>query len=515
MRRIAGDANGLSINELGDLLGIIERSVYENNRLILTISSRLGYNDLVSKLTIGSYVVVVDSSTGSEILLRVNRVENLPSPPPSILGMNPTYIRVVCDFVISRIRRGESTQYTSLIVIPVNGSLVIYPSDKVIRDFLGLTGNLLFGRALINGYEVPIALGEDVLSRGLLIMGQPGCGKSLLIKNLIKELYSGSGYGNVIVLDRTGEYTKDIIGRGIDASALIPVDLMKLGRPIDIDELRKYIVDKLRILGFRSERVKVSFSVSRSDGVEFDIDFRRRGFGRLSIIPLSIRFRWFIERAINYLDPEIRYVVTTLIMENDEALNTVQKFINAVKDPELLNRVGRGPVNKAIDLAYSLKNSGFFDAIINVNGEGVDISMFSPLRALRSKVVVVDLHELPDELMGIYEVAFIEDVTRWFMGSRGNGVVVVVDNAEGLMSNKDLLNSLIRSVRIGRSHGISFIVATRSFSRRLYGEFGNIIIMRMNGSVKLNCRDGANLLSNEFILISPWLNIGCIKGSVM
>ncbi len=208
-------------------------------------------------------------------------------------------------------------------------------------------------------------------------MGQPGCGKSFFIKRLIKELYSTSSYENIVILDRTGEYTKDIIENGIDASALIPIDLMKLGRPADIDELKKYVVDKLRILGFQRRRAKISMSMSKNDGIEFNIDFQRKGFGKLSIMPLSIRFRWFIERAANYLDPEIKYVITTLMMENEKALNTVQSFISAIKDPELLNIIGRGPINKAVDLAYSLKDTGFFDAMVNIGGENMDISVFS------------------------------------------------------------------------------------------------------------------------------------------
>ncbi|ADN50777.1 helicase HerA domain-containing protein [Vulcanisaeta distributa] len=506
--------NELSINKLGDVLGIVEKSINENSRLILTVSSKLSYNDLISKLFIGSYVVVVDASTGNEALLRVNKVESIMSPPLSIKGTNSTYVRIAGDFVISRVRGNGSYRYSSLIVIPINGSLVIYPSSEVIREFLGLTGNLSFGKALINGYDIPITLSEDALSGGLLIMGQPGCGKSFFIKRLIKELYSTSSYENIVILDRTGEYTKDIIENGIDASALIPVDLMKLGRPADIDELKKYVVDKLRILGFQRRKAKISMSMSKNDGIEFNIDFRRKGFGKLSIMPLSIRFRWFIERAANYLDPEIKYVVTTLMMENEKALNTVQSFISAIKDPELLNIIGRGPINKAVDLAYSLKDTGFFDAMVNIDGENMDISVFSPIRVLRSRVAIIDLHELPDSLMSIYEIILIEDIVKWFIGSRDNKVIMIVDNVEGLMGNKDLLNSLINSIRIGRSHGIYFIVATRLFSRKLYREFGNLMIMRMNSSTKLGCQENTNLLNNEFILISPWLNINCIKGSI-
>ena len=506
--------NELSINKLGDVLGIVEKSINENSKLILTVSSRLSYNDLISRLFIGSYVVVIDASTGNEVLLRVNKVESIINPPLSIRGANSTYIRIVGDFVISRIKENGSTRYASLLVIPINGSFVIYPNSETIREFLGLTGNLSFGRTLINGYDIPITLNEDILSRGLLIMGQPGCGKSFFIKKLIKELYSRSSYENIVILDRTGEYTKDVVENGIDTAVLIPVDLMKLGRPADIDELKKYIVDKLRILGFQRRKVRISMNMSKNDGIEFNVDFRRKGFGKLSIMPLSIRFRWFIERAVNYLDPEIKYVVTTLIMENEKALNTVQGFISAIKDPELLNTIGRGPINKAVDLAYSLKDTGLFDAAVNVGGENMDISVFSPIRVLRSRVAIIDLHELPDSLMSIYETILIEDIIKWFIGSRDNKVIMVVDNAEGLMGNKDLLNSLISNVRIGRSHGIYFIVATRLFSRRLYREFGNLMIMRMNGSMKFGCQENMNLLNNEFILISPWLNVNCIKGSI-
>ncbi|WP_243677946.1 DUF87 domain-containing protein [Vulcanisaeta distributa] len=259
--------NELDINKLGNVLGIVEKSVNENNRLILTVSSRFSYNDLISKLFIGSYIVVVDASTGNEVLLRVSKVESVINPPLSIRGgVNSTYIRIVSDFVISRIREnGGAFRYASLLVIPINGSMVIYPSSEVIRGFLGLTGNLTFGKTLINGYDIPITLSEDALSRGLLIMGQPGCGKSFFIKRLIKELYSMSSYENIVIFDRTGEYTKDLIENGVDASVLIPVDLMKLGRPADIDELKKYIADKLRILGFQ-RRVRISMSMSKSDG---------------------------------------------------------------------------------------------------------------------------------------------------------------------------------------------------------------------------------------------------------
>ncbi len=133
---------------------------------------------------------------------------------------------------------------------------------------------------------------------------------------------------------------------------------------------------------------------------------------------------------------------------------------------------------------------------------------------MRSRVAIIDLHELPDSLMSIYEIILVEDIVKWFIGSRDNKVVMIVDNAEGLMGNKDLLNSLINSIRIGRSHGIYFVVATRLFSRKLYREFGNLMMMRMNDSTKLGCQENTNLLNNEFILISPWLNINCIKGSI-
>ena len=506
--------NELSINKLGDVLGVIEKSINENHKLILTVSSRLSYNDLISRLFIGSYIMVVDSSTGNEILLKVNKVESAINPPLSIRGANSTYIKIVGDFVISRIKENGSTRYTSSLIIPINSSLVIYPSSEVVREFLGLTGNLSFGRTLINGYDISITLSEDVLSRGLLIMGQPGCGKSLFIKRLIKELYSRSSYRNIVIFDRTGEYVKDIVENGIDTAVLIPVDLMKLGRPADIDELKKYIVDKLRILGFQRRNVRILMNMSRNNGIEFNVDFQRRGFGKLTIMPLSIRFRWFIERVVNYLDPEIKYLVTTLMMENEKVLNTVQGFISAIKDPELLNTIGRGPINKAVDLAYSLKGTGLFDAVVNVNGENIDISVFSPIRVLRSRVAIIDLHELPDSLMSIYETILIEDIIKWFIGSRDNKVIMVVDNAEDLMSNKDLLNSLINSIRIGKSHGIYFIVATRLFSKKLYREFGNLMIMRMNSPIKFRCQENTNLLNNEFILISPWLNINCIKGSI-
>ncbi len=49
--------------------------------------------------------------------------------------------------------------------------MVIYPSNEVIREFLGLTGNLSFGKALINGHDIPITLSEDALSRGLVNNG--------------------------------------------------------------------------------------------------------------------------------------------------------------------------------------------------------------------------------------------------------------------------------------------------------------------------------------------------------
>ncbi|GAB6944469.1 helicase HerA domain-containing protein [Vulcanisaeta sp. JCM 14467] len=501
-----------SANNLGDVLGVIERVINDNDKLILTVSSRLSYNDLVNRLFIGSYIIIANPSTGSELLLRVNKVESTINPSPSISGANATYVKIVGKFIISRIRSNDGHRYTSLLMLPISGSLVIYPGSEVIRDFLGLRGNLLIGKALINGYDIPITINEDALMRGLLIMGQPGCGKSLLIKGLIKELRL-SNYGNIVVLDRTGEYTRSLVENGIDVLALIPVDLMRLGRPIDIDELRRYVVDMLRMLGFRS-RVKISMSASSDYGIKFSAEFQGGGLGRLGVIPLSIRFRWFIERAINYLNPEIRHVITALMLENENALNTVQAFISAVRDPELLNMVGKESVNKAIDFAYSLRDSGFFDAVVNAGNREVDISVFSPLRALRGNVVIIDLHGLPIPLMDIYEVVLIEDIVKWIMRSKSDKTLLIVDNAEGLMYNEDLVNSLINSMRISKYHGVSFIVATRSFSRKLYNEFSNFIIMRMSKPLNLSCPEGANLLNNEFILISPLLNIKCIKGSV-
>ncbi|MGC8542741.1 MAG: helicase HerA domain-containing protein, partial [Vulcanisaeta sp.] len=269
------------------------------------------------------------------------------------------------------------------------------------------------------------------------------------------------------------------------------------------------------ILGFRN-RVRIKMSMSKNDGIEFNVEFSKQGYGKLGVYPLSIRFRWFIERAINYLDPEIKYVITTFMLENDKALNTVQGFISAIKDPELLNTIGRSPVNKAMDLAYSLKSTGYFDAVLNVGGDNIDLSVFSPIRVLKSKLVIFDIHELPESIINIYETLLIEDIVKWFTGSQGVRAVMVVDNAEGLMTNEDLLNSVINSIRIGRIYGVSFIIAARSFSRRLHREFGNTIFMRMSSiSSKIRgCHESTNLLNNEFILVSPWLNVGCIKGLI-
>ncbi|MCG2881204.1 MAG: hypothetical protein L7G96_07780 [Vulcanisaeta sp.] len=47
-----------SIGGLGELIGVIERSINEGNKLILTVSSKLGYNDLINKLIIGYYVLL-------------------------------------------------------------------------------------------------------------------------------------------------------------------------------------------------------------------------------------------------------------------------------------------------------------------------------------------------------------------------------------------------------------------------------------------------------------------------
>ncbi|MGC9153117.1 MAG: helicase HerA domain-containing protein [Vulcanisaeta sp.] len=507
--------NRIDTNKLGDVLGIVERSVNENDKLIMNISSKYSYNDLISRLFIGSYIVVIDSSTNHEVMLRVNKVEGMINSPLSIRGTEATYVRIVGEFVLTRALDNGSYKYTSFLIIPANGSLVIYPNADTIQEFLGLRGNLLLGKASINGHDIPILIKDKALDKGFLIIGQPGCGKSLLIKKIIRELYPMEDYKNIIIFDRTGEYAKHLIENGLNASILIPLDLMKLNRPIDIDELRKYIIDKLRILGFRN-RVRIKMSMSKNDGIEFNVEFSKQGYGKLGVYPLSIRFRWFIERAINYLDPEIKYVITTFMLENDKALNTVQGFISAIKDPELLNTIGRSPVNKAMDLAYSLKSTGYFDAVLNVGGDNIDLSVFSPIRVLKSKLVIFDIHELPESIINIYETLLIEDIVKWFTGSQGVRAVMVVDNAEGLMTNEDLLNSVINSIRIGRIYGVSFIIAARSFSRRLHREFGNTIFMRMSSiSSKIRgCHESTNLLNNEFILVSPWLNVGCIKGLI-
>ncbi|KUO79154.1 MAG: hypothetical protein AT718_02175 [Vulcanisaeta sp. JCHS_4] len=513
-RDINSVINEAGVNRLGDVLGIVERSVNEGNRLILTVGSRLSYNDIISRLFIGSYVLVIDSTTNSEVMLKVSKIENIPNPPPSIGGLDSTYVKVFGDFVITRTGNNGTYRYSSLLIIPASGSLLLYPNDETIRDFFGLRGNLPIGKAMINGFSVPVTIDSKALDKGMLIIGQPGCGKSLLTKGIIKELYTISDYRNIVIIDRTGEYTKYLVERGLNVSLLLPLDLMRLGRSIDIDELRRYVIDKLRVLGFRS-KVKVKMSLSKDDGVEFNVYFPKREFGSLSVFPSSIRFRWFIERAINYLDPEVKYIVTTLMMENDKSLNTVQNFMNALRNPELLNLLNKSSINKAMDLAYFLRNSGYFDAVINVGGENIDISIYSPMRLLRNKLVIFDIHELPEYLLNVYEVVLMEDIIRWLMGLRNGKVIIVVDNAEGLMGSNDLLSTLINNVRIGRIYGVSFIIATRTFSRKLYREFGNVVFMRMSNSpLRINCNETTNLLNNEFILLSPWLNIDCIKGSI-
>jgi hypothetical protein len=70
-RDINSVINEAGINRLGDVLGIVERSVNEGNRLILTVGSRLSYNDIISRLFIGSYVLVIDSTINSEVMLSV------------------------------------------------------------------------------------------------------------------------------------------------------------------------------------------------------------------------------------------------------------------------------------------------------------------------------------------------------------------------------------------------------------------------------------------------------------
>ena len=503
-----------SIGGLGELIGVIERSINEGNKLILTVSSKLGYNDLINKLIIGYYVLIIDPANRGEVMIRINGVEALPNPPPSIGGLESTYVKVIGEVVITRFKDNDTYRYSSHPIIPINGSLLIYPNSEVIRDFLGIRGDVVIGKALINGFEIPVAINNKALEGNMLIIGQPGSGKSLLIKRIVKGLYL-SDYGNVIIIDRTGEYVKYLVENGVSISLVLPIDLMRLGRPIDVDELRKYVIDKLRVLGFRS-RVKVRMSISRNGGVEFTIDFIRRRFGKLRVYPLSIKFRWFIERAVNFFDPEIKYVVTKLIVDNEKAVSTAQSFIEILRKPELVDLFGKPPINKAIDLAYTLMRSGYFDAVINIGGENIDISIYSPMRALRNKIIVFDIHEMPEHLLNIYETILIEDVIKWFMGSPGNKAVMIIDNAEGLIDNKNLLNALVNSVRVGKLYGVFFIIATRVFSRKLYREFSNVVFMRMSNSsmVGLKCYDPANLLNNEFIVISPWFNINCIKGSV-
>ncbi len=505
-----------SINKLyGDILGVIEKSINENNRLIIIMGTKLSYNELVSKLFVGSYIVIMDQVRKSDVMIKVNNVESMINLPPSISGVDPTHVKVSGSFIITRIRGEDSYKYTTIHVIPTNGSLVIYPNSNIIKEFLGLSGDLVLGTTMINGFSIPITLSNEIVNKGLLIIGQPGCGKSLLIKNITKELYLMKSHDNIIILDRTGEYPRDLAQRGIDVSILMLMDLMKLNRPIDIDELRKYVIDSLRMLGFNS-KAKIMMNVSKENGIDFHISFPKRKYGELIVLPSSIRFRWLIERAINYLEPEVKHVISAIMMKNEKALSTIQNFINMMKDPELANTVGKESISKAMELAYSLKESGYFDALVNVGNEIIDLSIFSPIRALKSRITIIDLHELPESLMNIYEVILMEDIVKWFMGSRNNKVIIVVDNAEGLANDKNVLSALIRSMRGGKAYGVSFIVSTRIPIRKIYTEFGNIILMRIStGFLRLGgCRDDTNLLDKEFLLISPLLNINCLKGSL-
>ncbi|BDR91515.1 helicase HerA domain-containing protein [Vulcanisaeta souniana] len=508
--------DGSSINKLyGDILGVIEKSINENNKLIMVMGTKLSYNELISKLFVGSYVVIIDKVRKSDVMIKVNNVESMVSPPPSISGAEPTYVKVSGSFVVTRIMEGDSYKYTTMHIIPTVGSLVIYPNSNIIKEFLGLGGDLVLGMTMINGYNIPMSLSNEIVSKGLLIIGQPGCGKSLLIKNIINGLYITKSHNNIVILDRTGEYPKDLVRHGIGASILMPMDLMKLNRPIDLDELRKYVIDKLRMLGFNG-KTKITMDVSKENGIDFHINFLKQEIGELIVFPSSIRFRWFIERAINYLDPEIRYAILEIMIKDEKALSTIQSFISVLKDSELTNMVGKGSIGKAMELAYLLRDSGYFDALVNVGSDNIDLSIFSPIRVLKGRVTVIDLHELPESLMNIYETILIEDIIGWFRGSRNNRVVIVVDNAEGLANDKNVLSALISNMRIGKAHGVSFIVSTRVPIRKIYTEFGNIAIMRTNTDpLRLGgCQDDTGLLDKEFLLVSPLLNINCLKGSL-
>ncbi|MCG2881203.1 MAG: hypothetical protein L7G96_07775, partial [Vulcanisaeta sp.] len=96
-------------------------------------------------------------------MIRINGVEALPNPPPSIGGLESTYVKVIGEVVITRFKDNDTYRYSSHPIIPINGSLLIYPNSEVIRDFLGIRGDVVIGKALINGFEIPVAINNKAL----------------------------------------------------------------------------------------------------------------------------------------------------------------------------------------------------------------------------------------------------------------------------------------------------------------------------------------------------------------
>ncbi|WP_069806722.1 hypothetical protein [Vulcanisaeta thermophila] len=498
------DDKQLEIEHKEEVIGQVERAVLDGDNLILTINSHLSHNTIMRMLSRKS-IILIRNEAGNELLTEVRGIEALAPIPPSIPEPNRTRIRIVAKPIALKTTINGRPRYVRGIIIPAMGSAVIEPGMGTIMEALDLRGDVTIGKAIINNQEVPIKVSVDELVNGLYVVSGEGDWRFRVIMNILRNERLSKEYESIIIMDRSGKYVGALIHgelcgqcREDDKALFIPVDLARLERAVDMEEVVKYIMDRLRIAGLRG-KVKVKLTTTKR-GIKLTVN-TDRGYGFLTY-PTTISTRWFMEEIVEMgvLGASVNYVLQA-VMSKGEGVDSIGDFINKIQNEVTTPRAS---VIKTLNLLMRLKRTGYFDLLINIRNKTMKPPI-NPLGILGSKFVVYDLHEMPMELMNTYQLVLMKNVLRWFI-TEGRRALLILDDVDGIIRSRRLLNEFINLIRL-KNNNVAMIISSRVNNGEIRNHVGSTV---MTGSMPGDCV-GAPTTDKPITLITP---TRCITGSL-
>lgn len=310
----------------------------------------------------------------------------------------------------------------------------------------------------LRGVDSSVVVSDESIRGGVLVIGEPRVRRVFMshLMGLLKSRYS------VILLGTLGGYLR-ILGedcRGL--MVILPVDMGRLGRVVEIEELHGYVKDYLLSnLGGGLFRFRVR--ASRGMGIEYRIS--RDGFS-LIVKPISIDFSWILRR-LN--EPWLRYLYAkTGARDLESLIEGIEEGMS--RGADWLRVMDREHLGRLIPRLHWLRDTGLFDVKVRVGNTHVKLST-----AGLSECVLVDLSNIPEQIVGMYILGFLEDV-RIKAGRGLAGVVVMIDDVDALGkgSMTRLLRAMTRS-EVGYVIGSSIMLRDAASTRIILEDEGDLI----------------------------------------